>query len=327
MALLSKNKLGFVDGSIQPPPIEDHSFSAWQRCNTIVLAWIHRSINDSIAKSILWIDKAQDAWIDLRDRFQQSDIFRVLDLQEDIYKMQQGERLVSDFFTDVKIMWDELDNLKPLPSCKCDNRCLCGGYQQMRQYRETDHVIRFLKGLNEQYSHVRSQIMLLDPLPNINRVFSMIVQQERQMLMEGQPDMTIESRTFFNNSDKGRGRGNFTQGGRGRGNSTQGGRDRGTYGQGRGSGRLCTFCGKQNHIVDTCYRKHGFPPGFKFKNATNCISLNAGVENLTPDSKDFKDKGISMSHEQYEALLNALSSSKINADTKFLRQILFRHLL
>ena len=48
-------------------------------------------------------------------------------------------------------------------------------------YHAQDYVIRFLRGLTEQYAGPHSQIMLLDPLPDINRVFSMIVQQERQM--------------------------------------------------------------------------------------------------------------------------------------------------
>ncbi len=33
------------------------------------------------------------------------------------------------------------------------------------------------------------------------------------------------------------------------------------------TGKVCTYYGKQNHTVDTCYRKHGFPPGFKFRNS------------------------------------------------------------
>ncbi|MCI65000.1 hypothetical protein A2U01_0086258, partial [Trifolium medium] len=28
----------------------------------------------------------------------------------------------------------------------------------------------------------------------------------------------------------------------------------------KGTNRVCTFCGKSNHIVDNYYAKHGFPP-------------------------------------------------------------------
>ena len=29
---------------------------------------------------------------------------------------------------------------------------------------------------------------------------------------------------------------------------------------------LCIHCGKFGHTVDKCYKLHGFPPGYKFKN-------------------------------------------------------------
>ena len=43
-----------------------------------------------------------------------------------------------------------------------------------------------------------------------------------------------------------------------------------SYGQGKGSNsnKVCKYCGKSGHIVKVCYRKHGFPLHFKFKNST-----------------------------------------------------------
>jgi hypothetical protein len=41
-------------------------------------------------------------------------------------------------------------------------------------------MFQFLMGLNESFSHIRGQILLMDPLPAINKVFSMVVQEEHQ---------------------------------------------------------------------------------------------------------------------------------------------------
>lgn len=35
-------------------------------------------------------------------------------------------------------------------------------------------------GLNESYTNVRTQILLMNPLPTINKVFSLVIQEERQ---------------------------------------------------------------------------------------------------------------------------------------------------
>ena len=45
-------------------------------------------------------------------------------------------------------------------------------------YHQQDFIIRFLKGLDDRFSVVRSQILLMEPLLQASHVFSMIVQQE-----------------------------------------------------------------------------------------------------------------------------------------------------
>ncbi|KAK4280541.1 hypothetical protein QN277_012155 [Acacia crassicarpa] len=188
MALLLKNKLKFVDGSILPPPATDPSFQVWERCNNLVQGWLTRSISPSIAKSILWFDTAHEIWTDLCSRFSQSDMFRVADLQEEICNLRQGASTVSDYFTQLKILWDELANIGPLKPCSC------GSVTTVVTYREEDQVIHFLKGLNEQFVSVKSQIMLLDPLPSITHVFSLVVQQEREL---HSPAVPTEPKVFL----------------------------------------------------------------------------------------------------------------------------------
>lgn len=45
----------------------------------------------------------------------------------------------------------------------------------------------------------------------------------------------------------------------------------------------CTYCGRTSHTVETCFRKHGFPPGSKMKN----YSLN--VNNTVCEGKEMED--------------------------------------
>lgn len=58
MALLSKNTLGFVDGSIMMPAQNDPRFQCWEQCNNMVLSWIIRAVTPTIGRSVLWIDSA-----------------------------------------------------------------------------------------------------------------------------------------------------------------------------------------------------------------------------------------------------------------------------
>ena len=51
----------------------------------------------------------------------------------------------------------------------------------MKQRKVQDQVMQFLRGLNDQYNNVSSNILMMDPLPSINKVFSYTTQQERQL--------------------------------------------------------------------------------------------------------------------------------------------------
>lgn len=50
----------------------------------------------------------------------------------------------------------------------------------VKDHVNIDYVIKFLKGLNESFSQVKSQILLMKPLPSIDEVFFIVLQHERQ---------------------------------------------------------------------------------------------------------------------------------------------------
>lgn len=52
----------------------------------------------------------------------------------------------------------------------------------LKMYREQDYVILFLKGLNERFAHSNSQIMMMNTLPNIDKAFYLVIQQEHKMI-------------------------------------------------------------------------------------------------------------------------------------------------
>ncbi|XP_057989145.1 uncharacterized protein LOC131172214 [Hevea brasiliensis] len=268
MALMSKNKLKFIDGSLQIPAITNPLYSAWERCNTMVLSWLTHSLSQYITQRILWIDKAIDVWKDLKERFAQDNILRISDLQEEIFSLKQGDSSVTEYFTELKILWDEFINFKPLPVCSCPNRSICGAIVKIKKYQDHDYVIRFLKGLNEQFGTIKSQILLLDPFPSINKAFSLVIQQERHIGYSNASTFganPIDVKAFVNK---------VSQDPRTRPFSSQ--KFAPKFFVGIGDNRFCTYCGKTRHKIKTCYKKHGYPLGYKqrFYNAyANMISF------------------------------------------------------
>ena len=65
MALISKNKIGFLTGVIPIPTPDDPTYSSWERCNTLLMSWLINSISPSIMQSIIYLDRAIGVWNDL----------------------------------------------------------------------------------------------------------------------------------------------------------------------------------------------------------------------------------------------------------------------
>lgn len=85
---------------------------------------------------------------------------------------------VTEYFTELKILWDEHDMLSPTPDCTCPVKCSCDLIKTFQKKQEIEQVICFLKGLAEVYGTVKSNILMMEPLPTINKAYGMVLQQE-----------------------------------------------------------------------------------------------------------------------------------------------------
>lgn len=153
----------------------------------------------------------------------------------------QGSQTVMEYFTKLNIIWEELHLHRPSPSCNC-GKCTCQALTLTTAAIETDQMFQFLMGLNESYDGIRGQIIMMSPVPSLERAYSIILTEERQK------------------------------------NSRHGGikpNDAATYQmrqpnppyQPKRKGRetvKCSHCGYHNHTVDKCFRLIGFPQYFKF---------------------------------------------------------------
>ena len=54
MALISKNKMGFITGSIHVPDTQCLLYPSWERCNNLIISWLLNSVSQSIAQSVFW---------------------------------------------------------------------------------------------------------------------------------------------------------------------------------------------------------------------------------------------------------------------------------
>ncbi|KHN40582.1 hypothetical protein glysoja_001080, partial [Glycine soja] len=307
-ALSAKNKVEFVDGSAPEPLKTNRMYGAWCRCNNMVVSWIVHSVATSIRQSILWMDKAKEIWRDLKSRYSQGDLLRISDLQQEASTMKQGALSVTEYFTRLRVIWDEIENFRPDPVCTCNIRCSCSAFTIIAQRKLEDRAMQFLRGLNEQYTNIRSHVLLMDPIPAISKIFSYVAQQERQLLGNTTPNLNFEPKDISINAAK-----TICDycGQIGHTKSVcykkhgmplnHDGRNKNTSGR-----KACTHCGKTGLTVDVCYRKHGYPPGYKPYNGRTTVNNVVAVDGKTVDDQTQHHESqdlVRFSPEQYKALL------------------------
>uniref|UniRef100_A0A2N9GTP1 Reverse transcriptase Ty1/copia-type domain-containing protein n=1 Tax=Fagus sylvatica TaxID=28930 RepID=A0A2N9GTP1_FAGSY len=133
MGLTIKNKLGFVDGSIEPPKegINSPLYSLWSRCNTVVITWILNCVSKEIHATMLYKPTAREIWTILRERFSQSNGPQIFQVEQAIGSLTQSQVSVNDYYTKLQGFWEELLNYRPIPVCTCVPSCSCGAMRQL----------------------------------------------------------------------------------------------------------------------------------------------------------------------------------------------------
>jgi hypothetical protein len=174
ISLSAKNKLGFINGTISIPGESDPKYMLWQRCNDMVLSWILNSLNQELANSVLYVETPSEIWLDLQERFSQGDFSHHYQVQRSIVELQQNQDSIFTYYTKIKTLWDELKMSSPAIQCT---------YGEMKHLSNNEEKMRlgqFLMGLNESYSAIKGQSMLMQPLPTVKKAYSLLCEEEKQ---------------------------------------------------------------------------------------------------------------------------------------------------
>ena len=145
----------------------------------------------------------------------------------------------------------------------------------------------FLIGLNETYAAVRGQILIMDPMPPLSKVFSLILQDEKQRKVGAAKEMQLDTAAALA--------------------SALATKNVKNYKKGRPQ---CTHCGAMGHVVDKCYKLHGYPPGYKFKSTKGQVAATLPpFANNVIAPKDDASGGVSLTKSEYQQLLSLLNTN------------------
>lgn len=121
IAVIGRNKLGFLDGSCKKELYGPNLVNQWERCNAIVLSWIMNCVSKELLGGIVYSTNASVVWKNLAGRYDKVDGSRIFQLHKEIATISQGTSSISAYFSRLREMWVEYDNITRVPSCECLN--------------------------------------------------------------------------------------------------------------------------------------------------------------------------------------------------------------
>ena len=77
----------------------------------------------------------------MKSRYSQGDLLRISELQQDMTSVRQGDQTITDYFTRLCVIWDELESYRPNPVCSCDLKCVCNALTSVMERKQQDRVM------------------------------------------------------------------------------------------------------------------------------------------------------------------------------------------
>ena len=255
IALSTRNKLGFVDGSVPKPDPTSPTFKSWSRCNDMVLSWILGALSKQIGRSVIYSTTAYQMWQELNDRYGIPNAAQLFGLHKELTEIRQGNTTIAEYFTRLKMLWDDIDSLCMIPVCTCD------ASTQNATMQQNQRVIQFLMGLNDSYSVIRGSILMSSPLPSVSQIYNLLLQEENHRDIQSSGHFMADASSLNANASR---------------NPSM------SFKNNRPKSSLtCSYCKKSGHLVEKCYRLHGFPSDFKFTK-TKKFAANASTSESVP---------------------------------------------
>ncbi|KAF7832301.1 uncharacterized protein G2W53_014634 [Senna tora] len=309
IALKSKNKLGFMDGTC-PKPTDESSdrFFQWSFADSTVTAWIVNSMSKDLAEVYVFTTSARRLWKTLEDKYGKAAKPQVFHIKKKLAAMKQNGDSLAIYSTKLEKYWEELNSLEPKIRCSTDHSSCYHSNKQHDDRDSSNQVMQFLMGLDDCYDTVVNNILMLEPTPSYNKVYAIVatVESKKEVLAEAVSSteasalaVKVFEQPKYNSVNR---------------NSSYGNKKDVKKGD-----RFCTVCNKPGHMEDTCFKKHGIPEWYtEYKAQKNKKTQSFSSNVNTVDSVSQSNNGVDMSlfSDMIQKELQKLMKSKSSNEEK-----------
>lgn len=161
--------------------------------------------------------------------------------------------------------------------------CTCGVAHKIHELEQNQRLIKFLMGLNNEYTATRGSILMMKPLPTVAQAYTLLIQDEKQCELQSSSIFISESASMIAKNGSNFSKGNYDN----------------------KKNLVGTHCKKSGHSVNKCFRLISFPKEFKSTKGQTVVANANKVDpnfsmNNTAGSNDSSQ--INLINNQYQQL-------------------------
>ena len=95
IALIAKQKLGFVNGKCIQPYLNSKNYEQWLGVDNMIISWLLNSISKDIVDAFLYTNTAKELWDELVERYGECNGPLIDQIQRQIASISQGIMTIS----------------------------------------------------------------------------------------------------------------------------------------------------------------------------------------------------------------------------------------
>jgi hypothetical protein len=255
-----RKRWGYISGSkTVPKDKEFEEYETWEDENCLVKSWLLDYMTKDVRYLFIRLATAKEIWESVKQTYSvNQDASRAYQLHCEVISTRQNGGSVISFFGKLQRLWQEFDAIT-----NCTMECT-KDVETYTKMQNSQRVYVFLAGLDSHLDGVRGRVLSTIPLPNIQSVYAIVcAEANRQEAMLGSTPVEGAALAVNKSIKKGL--------------------------------RKCNHCNGDNHVIDNCFKLHGYPDWHpKSKTTSNARPEN--VKNNSATATAFVSKsGISSS--------------------------------
>jgi len=106
-------------------------------------------------------------------------------VEKEILELYKDNDNVVVYYTKLKRLWDELDDLSKVPICNYTHQANCTIVKKCKVLEWRQRLMHSLIRLNDAHESIREPILLMDPFPNVSRAYCMKLRVKTQRNVVG----------------------------------------------------------------------------------------------------------------------------------------------